>query len=277
MSNPNNFFPDETNGTQSAEVNSPIPELPTKLSPQQQPEYSSTLPDNESSTQSLEVEESPITGREEALTIRYAIGKLNDYLLWFLIVFEVTLLIEFFLMLIGAAQNNLFAGFIYALTVIPLYPFNGIVPSTKLGNSGVAVIEWSTLIAMVVYFLVFYALRQFLSILISSAEDELAEADVEVIRSAINNTSFRNYRQLTKAIIHRIGAKDLKLIKSSSFVRNTVWEISLPPIGLQLDPGKAILFLRKKAENDTYYEHLREEKSAREADFFTYGGLLNIR
>ena len=274
MSNPNNFFPDETNGTQSAEVNSPIPELPTKLSPQQQPEYSSTLPDNESSTQSLEVGESPITGREEALTIRFAIGKLNDYLLWFLMVLEVTLLIEFFLMLIGAALNNLFAGFMYALTVIPLYPFNGIVPSTKLGTCGNAVIEWSTLIAMVVYFLVFYALRQFLSILISSAEDELAEADVEVIRSAINSTSYSNYQQLTKAIIHRISATDGRLIEDSSFVRNTVWEISLPSIGLRLDTGKAILFLRKRVENDTYYKHLREIKKDKRADLFTCAGLL---
>ena len=57
-----------------------------------------------------------------------------------------------------------------ALTVIPLYPFNGIVPSTKLGTSG-AEIEWSTLIAMAVYFLVFYALRRFLSILISGPEE----------------------------------------------------------------------------------------------------------
>jgi hypothetical protein len=117
-----------------------------------------------------EVGEGPITGREEALTIKFAIGKLNDYLLWFLMVLEVTLLIEFFLKLIGAAQNNLFAGFMYALTVIPLYPFNGIVPDTKLGTSG-AIIEWSTLIAMAVYFLLFYALRRFLTILISGPEE----------------------------------------------------------------------------------------------------------
>ena len=85
-------------------------------------------------------------------------------------VLEVALLIEFFLMLIGAAQNNLFASFMYALTVIPLYPFTGIVPSTKLGSGG-AEIEWSTLIAMAVYFLVFYALRRFLTILISGPEE----------------------------------------------------------------------------------------------------------
>ena len=173
MYNPGNPFPEEMIRTQPSEAYPPMEELPLKPPP---PQYSvQPPPPNEMATQTqqagpIEVGESPVTGREEALTIKFAIGKLNDYLLWFLMVLEVTLLIEFFLMLIGAAQNNLFAGFMYALTVIPLYPFNGIVPSTKLGSSGAA-IEWSTLIAMAVYFLVFYALRRFLTILISGPED----------------------------------------------------------------------------------------------------------
>jgi YGGT family len=173
MYNPGNPFPEEMISTQPAEAYPPMEELPLKPPTPQYAVQSS--PPNETSTESqqaapLEVVESSITGREEALTIKFAIGKLNDYLLWFLTVLEVTLLIEFFLKLIGAAQNNLFAGFVYALTVIPLYPFNGIVPNTPLGNSGAA-IEWSTLIAMAVYFLFFYALRRFLSILISGPEE----------------------------------------------------------------------------------------------------------
>ena len=175
MYNPSNPFPEEMIRTQPSEAYPPMEELPLKpQSPQyavqpspQAPTGMSTQPQQAAP---LEGGESPITGREEALTIKFAIGKLNDYLLWFLMVLEVTLLIEFFLKLIGAAQNNLFAGFMYALTVIPLYPFDGIVPSTKLGNGG-AVIEWSTLIAMAVYFLVFYALRRFLTILISGPEE----------------------------------------------------------------------------------------------------------
>jgi YGGT family len=174
MYNPGNSFPEEMITTQPTEAYPPMEDLPLKPPPQSAVQPSPMMA-NEPSTPAqqavpMEVVESPVTGREEALTIKFAIGKLNDYLLWFLTVLEVTLLIEFFLMLIGAAQNNLFAGFMYALTVIPLYPFNGIVPSTKLGNSG-AMIEWSTLIAMAVYFLVFYALRRFLSILISGPEE----------------------------------------------------------------------------------------------------------
>jgi len=175
MYNPSNPFPEETISTQPTEAYPPMEELPRKPPP---PQYAVQPPPqapNEITAQnqqatSVEAGESAITGREEALTLKFAIGKLNDYLLWFLMVLEVTLLVEFFLKLIGAAQNNLFAGFVYALTVIPLYPFTGIVQSTKLGNSS-AVIEWSTLIAMAVYFLVFYALRRFLTILISGPEE----------------------------------------------------------------------------------------------------------
>ena len=169
MYNPGNPFPEEMIRTQPSEAYPPMEELPRKPPPQS-PTVQPPPATQPQQAEPLEVGESPVTGREEALTIKFAIGKLNDYLLWFLMVLEVTLLIEFFLMLIGAAQNNLFAGFMYALTVIPLYPFNGIVPSTKLGSSGAA-IEWSTLIAMAVYFLVFYALRRFLSILISGPEE----------------------------------------------------------------------------------------------------------
>ena len=171
MYNPGNPFPEEMIRTQPSEAYPPMEELPLKPPPPQYPVQPPPPPATQTQQAGpIEVGEIPITGREEALTIKFAIGKLNDYLLWFLMVLEVTLLIEFFLMLIGAAQNNLFAGFMYALTVIPLYPFNGIVPSTKLGNSGAA-IEWSTLIAMAVYFLVFYALRRFLTILISGPEE----------------------------------------------------------------------------------------------------------
>ncbi|HEX9133179.1 MAG TPA: hypothetical protein VF844_12880 [Ktedonobacteraceae bacterium] len=172
MYNPSNPFPDEMVRAQPAEAQPIMEALPLKPPPQQYPVQSPPASENvaQSAQPAPEVVESAQTGQEEALTIRFAIGKLNDYLLWFLTVLEVTLLIQFFLKLIGAIQSNLFAGFMYALTVIPLFPFTGIVTSTKLGTGG-AVIEWSTLIAMAVYFLVFYALRRFLHILISSPEE----------------------------------------------------------------------------------------------------------
>jgi hypothetical protein len=172
MYNPSNPFPDEMVRSQPADAQPTMEALPLKPPPQQYPVQSPPAGENVAQPvqSASEVVESAQTGQEEALTLRFAIGKLNDYLLWFLMVLEVTLLIQFFLMLIGAAPGNLFAGFMYALTTIPLYPFKGIVSDTRLGTGGAA-IEWSTLIAMVVYFLVFYALRRFLHILISSPEE----------------------------------------------------------------------------------------------------------
>ncbi len=169
MPYPNNLFPDETIGAQPTEANPSMPELPPKAPPQPQQAYSPPPAANESLAQIPETTESPVTRQEEALTIKFAIGKLNDYLLWFVMVLEVTLLIQFFLKLIGADPNNLFAAFMGALTLIPLYPFNGVVSNSPLGKG--AAIDWSILIAMVVYFVVFYALRRFLRILISSPEE----------------------------------------------------------------------------------------------------------
>ena len=175
MYNPNNIFPDESVGTQSTlpnEVYPPMEALPLKPPPPQQPAaYASPTPQaSESPAQVSEVTESPVTRQEEALTIKFAIGKLNDYLLWFLTVLEITLLLRFLLKLIGADPANLFAGFLYALTDILLYPFAGIVKSPSIHPPN-QMFEFSTLIAMIVYFLIFYALRWFLRILISGPEE----------------------------------------------------------------------------------------------------------
>ncbi len=162
-----NLFPDETIGSQPTEPYPPMEELPRRPPPPQQP--GSTPPGAENPTQAPGSAEGAVTRQEEALTIKYAIGKLNEYLLWFLSVLEITLLLRFILKLIGAAPTNLFAGFLYALTDILLYPFLGIVnsPSIRPPNQS---FEFSTLIGMTVYFLVFYALRRFLRILISPEE-----------------------------------------------------------------------------------------------------------
>ena len=105
--------------------------------------------------------------QEEARTIRYAIGKLNDFLQWFVVVLEITLVIRFFLRLIAADPHNLFAGITYGLTEILLFPFDGIVKTTS-------VFEWSTLIAIIIYWVIFWAIRRFLLILISSPEEPIS-------------------------------------------------------------------------------------------------------
>ena len=251
MSNPNNLFPDETSGAQPSEANPPIPELPIKPSPQQQTAFSRTPPVSGSPAQSLEVAKSSAHTEQvdegEKLprespdqTLAYVLGKINDLIQWFAIVVELTLGLRFLLKLIGASPTNVFASFIYALTNVILLPFAGLINNPSLHPD--QAFEWTTLIAMGIYATIFWLITRLIRISISSPEVNRVEATV--IRSAINNTSYSNYQQLAKAITHRIGATDERLIESSSLVGNTAWEIFLPKIGLRLDTGKAILFLR---------------------------------
>jgi uncharacterized protein YggT (Ycf19 family) len=157
---PTNSYPDEPRPTQPAEMLSPMEDLPLKAV--------SSVPASPNTNTDPEIE-SAKARQEEVRTIRYAIGKLNDFLQWFAVVLEITLLIRFFLKLIGADAHNLFAGFLYALTDILLFPFAGILPWAVQ-------FEWSTLIAIIVYWLIFWAIRRFLLILISSPEDGIGES-----------------------------------------------------------------------------------------------------
>ncbi|HLJ33901.1 MAG TPA: YggT family protein [Ktedonobacteraceae bacterium] len=108
--------------------------------------------------------------QEEARTVRFAIGKLSDFVQWFVLVLEVMLIIRFVLKLIGADPNNVFAGFLFALTDIVLYPFLTIVPNPSIRPPNEA-IELTTLIGMGIYYLIFWAVKRFLRILISEPED----------------------------------------------------------------------------------------------------------
>lgn len=127
-----------------------------------------TPPTNEAAISAAEVEGLE-THDDEARTAIFAIGKLNDFLLWFIIVLEITLLLRFFFKLIGADPINLFAVFLYSLTGIFLAPFNDIVHTTTIHLPN-QFFEWFTLIGMLVYWLIFYAVRWFLRILISRPE-----------------------------------------------------------------------------------------------------------
>ncbi len=156
---PTNPYPDKPTHAQPTEV---IPgERMEDLQPRQVQAHAPTATDAEPEVENAE------TRQEEARTVRYAIGKLNDFLQWFIVVLEVTLFLRFFLKLIGADPLNLFAGFLFSLTDIVLYPFAGIVPAYRT-------FEWPTLIAMGIYWLVFWAIRRFLSILISTPEEATA-------------------------------------------------------------------------------------------------------
>jgi hypothetical protein len=163
---PKNQYPEEPLSSQPTDVISKgerMPDLPPKSV--QHTALPSPATETEAEVESVE------TRQEEARTIRYAIGKLNDFLSWFTAVLEITLAIRFLLKLIGANPSNLFAGFLYALTDIIVFPFNNIVGAPSI-HPPYQVFDWPTLIAMGIYALIFWAIRRFLRILISSPAEE---------------------------------------------------------------------------------------------------------
>jgi hypothetical protein len=161
----NNPYPEEPGRAQPTEVIPLQRERMEDLPPKQIPQ----MPVPPVSEETVAEIENVEMRQEEARTIRYAIGKLNDFLQWFLVVMEITLVIRFFFKLIGADPANLFAGFLYALTDIVLFPFANIVRSPSIHPQ--QAFEWSTLIAMIIYWLIFWAVRRFLSILISNPDE----------------------------------------------------------------------------------------------------------
>lgn len=161
----NNPFPEEK--TEPMEELQPKPKpLPPALPAASHTTHAAPTAGAGFQSMPVEMESGP---REDAFTVKFAIGKLNDYLQWFLMVMETILLLRFLLKMFGANPQNLFASFVFALTDILLTPFTGIVPPISLHSN--QAFEIATLIAMAVYFLLFYALKRFLRILISSPEE----------------------------------------------------------------------------------------------------------
>ena len=158
----NDPFPNDPASAQPTEMVPPMEDIP-KRQPRPQTPPAQVV----DTTTEVDLVE---TRQEEARTVRYAISKLNDFLQWFMAVLEVTLAIRFLLKLIGADPMNLFAGFLFALTDIILFPFSSIVHSPSIHPPNQA-FEWSTLIAMAIYWLVFWAIRRFLHILITGPEE----------------------------------------------------------------------------------------------------------
>ncbi len=109
----------------------------------------------------------------EGQSRRYAIGKIIDFIRWAIVALELLFLLRFVLELIGADPQNPFAQFLYNFTGFFLYPFLGIVPNTHLGTKGNAFIDWSTLIGMAVYGIVYMILRLFLRTTVSRPQEPI--------------------------------------------------------------------------------------------------------
>ena len=111
--------------------------------------------------------------QRQSHTAKYIIAKVIDYITWAILVLEAIFFLRFFLKLLGADPNNQFAQFLYNLTGFFLYPFAGIVQSGRFGTNVVHIFEWSTLIGMLVYGLLYWILKYFLRTAISSPEEPI--------------------------------------------------------------------------------------------------------
>lgn len=73
-------------------------------------------------------------------------------IIWYVFYFiEALLLFRFMLKLLGANPGAGFTSLIYNISAVPLAPFQFVFPANSVASS---VFEWSTLLAMVVYYFI---------------------------------------------------------------------------------------------------------------------------
>ncbi len=165
-----NSFPEDTTHRQSAELNPPTPPYQQEGQYVTSPYQGQPTPPYQYTTPPPPVQQS--SAMSEGSSRKYAVGKIIDFIRWIIIALELLFLLRFVLELIGADPNNIFAQFLYNFTGFFLYPFLGIVPNTSIGKNG-AFIDWSTLIGMAVYGILYWILRLFLRTTISRPEEPI--------------------------------------------------------------------------------------------------------
>jgi hypothetical protein len=160
-----NPYPDNPNDRQPTEATPPMEPLQPRAP--QYPQPSNVPPGYQNAAYRAQAQERQraIAGQEKASTFAYGVAKFIDYLGWLILVLEVLLFLRFLLKLIGADPYNPFASFLYSLTSVFLFIFNGIVTDPRFGPN--SVFEISTLIGMLVYGLIYWILRLLLRTTIS--------------------------------------------------------------------------------------------------------------
>jgi len=97
-------------------------------------------------------------------------------IIWYVLgVIEVLLGFRMFLNVLGANPASGFASLIYAISNPLALPFRGIFGITVVPGEP-AVFEWSTLVAMVVYFLIAYGLVELMQIVKPVTPSEISES-----------------------------------------------------------------------------------------------------
>lgn len=96
-------------------------------------------------------------------------------IVWYsLYIIETLLIIRFLLKLLGANPDAAFSGLIYSLSYIFVWPFIAVFPNNYLEGS---IFEWTTLLALVVYWLLAAAL---IKLFVMSKSVSSQEADMKL-------------------------------------------------------------------------------------------------
>ena len=162
----NNPYPnDHPLNMQTSDIIPPLPDLPPR------PVLQTPAPVPETPARTEQVDDGEKLQQEPpGQTLAYVLGKVNDFMHWFAIVVELTLGLRFLFKLIGASPTNVFASFIYALTNVMLLPFAGLITNPSLQTN--QAFEWTTLIAMGIYALIFWLIRRLIRISITPPKPE---------------------------------------------------------------------------------------------------------
>lgn len=106
----------------------------------------------------------PEPARVPANTVAFSIVKFNQFLGWLLSVIEVMFTLRFFLTFFSTSNSNAFISLLTSITDPLLAPFK---TALSVKDTGV---EWYILLAMLVYFLVIWALIRFLRLFVTEPE-----------------------------------------------------------------------------------------------------------
>lgn len=175
-----NQYPDEPTYAQPTERN------PRPVPPQQEPPYytpdgryvssAGTTPPtyNQNANNPQQRAEQAYHEQEKASTVTYGVAKLIDYLKWVLLVLEILFGLRFLFRLLGADPSNPFASFLYGLSGFFLAPFRGLLHDPTFGTTTLHVFEWTTLIGMLIYGLVFWIIWLLLRTSVSRPQEPIS-------------------------------------------------------------------------------------------------------
>jgi len=91
--------------------------------------------------------------------------------IWYILgLIEVLLVFRVILKVLGASQASAFTNFIYSITAALVLPFNGILKAFALGDS---ILEWSTIIAGLVYLSLAWGFIYLLELLYPISPDDV--------------------------------------------------------------------------------------------------------